>query len=152
MAINQCKGVTAKGKRCTRKLKNNEYCHNHEKQMNNTKTVTNCFICIKTEECNICYEDVDEQLILPCKHKLCLTCINKMNSFECPFCRNNFKTALNKIQTKIINNNLNKIKEENIQSDREMAIRILNMDASQTIRNWFTTIQTQTNTNRLVQP
>ena len=36
--------------------------------------------------CGICYVNKRNKVIIPCFHKVCSTCMNKIND-KCPFCR-----------------------------------------------------------------
>ena len=45
------------------------------------------------ENCGICFEKIDneeasiEWKYLPCKHRICKICFEKLNTMICPFCR-----------------------------------------------------------------
>ena len=114
MDINICKGKTKKNTQCTKKVKNGDFCYYHK--ISNIDKLIEPFksskYCKKQKECKICYENVNKRVILPCSHKLCNMCIKKLNSFDCPFCRNNIINILNKTQINYINNNIRKIKKE----------------------------------------
>ena len=49
-------------------------------------------------QCAVCYEDIEQEVVLPCNHSFCKDCIlnwSKQNIFQlnetCPLCRNQFK-------------------------------------------------------------
>lgn len=48
---------------------------------------------IKTKECNVCFEEIDEtnERTLPCDHVFCNTCLTVWNKGTCPTCRNRFR-------------------------------------------------------------
>jgi len=50
-------------------------------------------------ECEICTEMyiIKEFTFLPCAHKLCTSCYNKMINSICPFCKYNFEREYNEI-------------------------------------------------------
>lgn len=58
------------------------------------------------EYCCICMENLIKVKILPCNHReFCLRCIEKLNEFKCPLCRNSFNYIENEIpMTPILNN------------------------------------------------
>jgi hypothetical protein len=58
------------------------------------------------EYCCICMENLIKVKILPCNHReFCLRCIEKLNEFKCPLCRNSFNYIENEISmTPILNN------------------------------------------------
>jgi len=44
------------------------------------------------EMCGICYEQIcqDKIIKMPCLHSTCIDCFKRINGTVCPFCRNNF--------------------------------------------------------------
>ena len=54
------------------------------------------------EECSICYTDyVHIEKSLPCKHYVCDTCIYKLDTLHCPFCRTEITAIREEIKTSI---------------------------------------------------
>jgi hypothetical protein len=62
-----------------------------ENQLNLSDTES---ILVLDNLCKICF-DHDEDIILPCKHKICKVCLPRLNKHECPFCRAKFKMKSN---------------------------------------------------------
>jgi len=52
------------------------------------------------EDCKICYSTVSDKK-LPCGHDLCSSCVVRLNSALCPFCRKNFLFTAEEIKQRI---------------------------------------------------
>jgi len=52
------------------------------------------------EDCKICYSTVSDKK-LPCGHDLCSSCVVRLNSALCPFCRQNFLFSAEEIKQRI---------------------------------------------------
>jgi hypothetical protein len=55
---------------------------------------TDSILIVNDNLCKICF-DQNEDIILPCKHKICKACLYQLNKYECPFCRAKFKLKSN---------------------------------------------------------
>lgn len=90
--MNQCQGKTIKNKPCTNKVtKPNQYCRFHlkNKVATTSTTLVSQEINIKTTDCSICLEEVDNEndCYLQCGHAHHIQCINQLKKLECPRCR-----------------------------------------------------------------
>ena len=72
---------------------------------------------VELEYCNICCDEKNEFKIFKCGHSLCTSCIVKLNSFNCPYCRKNFKDSLHNRHIYIIEKNIIKYKKEKIDEE-----------------------------------
>jgi len=82
LRIGKCKGVTSKGKPCTRTVQG-EYCFQHVYTEQPKK-----YIQLKPDECLVCYESMETvKNPLPCGHWIHKECIIESAKAECPFCR-----------------------------------------------------------------
>jgi len=84
--VQQCKGLTLKGKKCQRKILVGEYCYlHHKKKEICVSDHIHHQVDVNTDECCVCYEGTVN--ILECNHYLCLGCVNQMKTDTCPLCR-----------------------------------------------------------------
>jgi len=70
-------------------------------------------------KCSICLDSKYNFKIFPCNHEVCKDCMENMISFNCPFCRKDFKSSLTKVERIKIETNVKKDK------DKEFAEEIL---------------------------
>ena len=57
--------------------------------------------------CPVCLDELDNnfKITTPCNHNFCFKCFVGLYSFQCPYCRKDFKNALpEKIHTIILEN------------------------------------------------
>lgn len=78
--MSTCNGITASGRRCTRKSNGREFCYQHAEG--------NRFNQLKPDECPVCCESLENQRTrLECGHWIHIECIIRSAKEECPLCR-----------------------------------------------------------------
>lgn len=102
----KCSGITRKNKKCKNNVKNTKMCRYHKNQEN--------------KKCYVCYEKKEEFNNFGCGHSLCKTCTDKMNNFDCPFCRYYFKYDISNTSASKIEENMENLRNEELE---ELAIR-----------------------------
>ena len=109
--MNQCNGITLKSNRCGKKIKSGKYCHIHATQelVSKTKILKHESVTktnIKSEfDCTICSETKSHSTIFSCGHEICNTCIDNLNLFSCPFCKD-IRDEISNITKSKINHNI----------------------------------------------
>lgn len=78
-----CKGITLNGEKCSRKVRDADYCFQHSSQANSSKYAQQ-----KPENCPVCYDSLDNQKnALQCGHWVHTKCVIQSGKEECPVCR-----------------------------------------------------------------
>jgi hypothetical protein len=81
------------------------------------KSIINKKVVLKNnEECCVCYEIMDKDKPLKCKHNVHLDCIIKSGKAQCPMCRASLKLPKNILNK--INNISKKYKEEELEEEQ----------------------------------
>lgn len=77
--MKQCLGITNKGERCKKQLKNKLFCSRHCPAPHWNKI---------PDECPICHDDIKpEESLLSCGHYVHWTCLDKWErGYKCPIC------------------------------------------------------------------
>jgi hypothetical protein len=79
MWASRCEATTLKGRRCKKKKSDEHFCNIH---------IPESF----PDNCPVCYNDIQEKVILECNHVFCDECIYKWicrnDCCTCPICRN----------------------------------------------------------------
>lgn len=81
--MSRCIAITNNNLTCKRKKTNNsDFCKQHN-PLNNRDNM-----------CSICLDDINDPMILTCKHVFCKPCICKsiLYNTKCPYCRNPLNT------------------------------------------------------------
>ena len=57
----------------------------------------------------ICFDIIEDEVVLKCKHKMCKKCLKQLHAMKCPYCRSNMITTQN--VNKVISNIIQKVLE-----------------------------------------
>ena len=110
-----CKGETKNKAPCKRKIYDKSgYCYHH------------LLVTKAEDDCVICYDKkVGKSDYLTCNHSVCKNCILQLRKLQCPICRKDLegKLVTSKVK-KLINENIEKDKNEAILNDRLYALEI----------------------------
>ena len=137
--------------KCTNKIKSNteklNLVENDKKRISNQIALfsNNEFLKDKVADpCIICFEDLKDIVVTPCRHIFCMNCTNTLscnltNKFNCPECRNSINCNTLNITTveNITNSNKNDINKKENNSDVSDVSNPLDASDATSVSNVF---------------